>query len=117
MDIADLAQAVFKGNNLTITWVDTAGSRRTDNMSPGAQQRLLMSLLASAPAQAGQLTQRGPFVATNLRIAIATDGMYVLEVTLAPGIAIHIALPEPLPERLRAKLAEDPSTWKGVTTQ
>lgn len=117
MDISDLSKAAFKGNNLTVTWVDTAGLKRTDNMSPRAQQRLLMALLTSPPAQAGQMQERGPFVAANIRLALTPDDMYVLEVTLAPGIAIHIALPAPLPERLREKLSEDPSTWKGVTTQ
>lgn len=117
MNISDLAEAKFKGNNLTITWVDTTGLRRVDNMSPRAQQHLLMALLTSPPAQAGQMTERGPFVATNFQLAQGVDGTIALVVDLAPGIAIHIALPEPLPERLKEMLGEDPSTWKGVTTQ
>lgn len=116
MDIAKLARAEYKANNLAITWMDTNGLKRTDNLSPSAQENLLITLLASSPAEPGKKQERGALVAKNVRLYLNDAGELVLEVTLGPGISVHIALPAPHPTRLKELLSEDPKTWKGVPT-
>lgn len=112
MNISDLAQATYKGNNLTLTWVDTAGSKRTDNMSPRAQQNLLIALLTEEPTDIGQSPKRGTFVAGNVRAAQAQDGTLLLHIYLSPKSALHIAFPGEIGAQLKKLLAQDPAEWR-----
>lgn len=112
MDIADVRQAVFGRGNLRVTWADSNGAQRVDNLSPRAQENLLKALLSAPPATVDRL-----LAATNVQLYQNERGDTVLLAHLGPGIAVHIALPEPNPERLRVLLGEDPATWKGPTLQ
>jgi len=108
--LINVTSAAFKDADLTITWATQEGLERRDEIHPRAQERLLFALLTAPPIQHGKTAPRGPFVAGNLRVIQGSDGLLVLEVSLNPKTAIHIALPKPLPERLR-ELLEEARTW------
>lgn len=113
MKIAAVLKAEIDNGQVRLTVKDSVGSSRSLELSQRAEEQLLTALLSAPPSRPGVQSIRPQFVAENVRLAMLDDGHIVLELFLTEKAAIHIALPDPLPTRLRELLGQDPKDWKG----
>ena len=84
-------------NNTAITAIDGKGATQVINISPIAKGQLVHLLLANPPYPASGAEASSPprdiFQAMSVRVAALGKESALLEVSLGPNIAIHIALP------------------------
>jgi hypothetical protein len=116
MQITSIKYAELKPDGtIRIVMADTVGSERKLELTKRAEEQLLTALISAPPAQLGETNPRGILIAENCRLYSGADGMTILEVFLTPKASIHIALPTPLPERLKNLLDQEPKDWAGVS--
>jgi hypothetical protein len=104
--VVSIASALVRNNGLVITIRDSIGREKVLNLSPGAQDQLMKSLLAGPPMSTRHKLPRGPLIAQNVRLVEVQDGETVLEVDLAHQMSVQILLPRPVLTGLQSLLAE-----------